>query len=197
MVPLDLDGVLLLLLAVRFLLFEGALRFTALLFLFDEALLFAELLLLFDEELRFTVLFLLLDEATLELVDLRVVVCLFTEPFRLLVVVRFVTVFDLDLETFPLLDDPTLLELPERLMSLDAVPLVVLLLLTELFPLLAMSFLPKVALSFLFTTPLDVFLDTDALLFTFPLELALLRELIVLLLPLLVLLTAVFLLLGL
>jgi len=196
-VPLDLDGVLLLLLAVRLLLFEGVLRFTALLFLFEEELLLTELLLLFDEELRFTELFLLLDDATLELVDLRVVVCLFNEPLRLLVVVRFVTVFDLDLETFPLLDDPTLFELPERLMSLDAVPLVVLLLLTELFPLFAMSLRPKFELLFLLATPLVVFLDTDELLFTFPLELELLRELMLLLLPLSALLTAVFLLFGL
>jgi hypothetical protein len=120
-VPLDLDGVLLLLLAVRLLLFEGVLRFTALLFLFEEELLLIELLLLFDEELRFTELFLLLDEATLELEDFRVVDCLFTEPL-LLLEERLVTVL-FDLEMLPLLDDPTLFELPERLMSLDAFPL--------------------------------------------------------------------------
>lgn len=181
-VALDLDGVLLLLDAVLLLFVEGALRFVA-------------LLLLLDEELRFTELFLLLVVLTLELVDFRVVVCLFKEPF-LLLEERFVTVL-FDLEILPLFDDPTLFELLERLMSLDAFPLVVFLLLTELLFLLAMSFLPKVELLFLLDTSLDVFLDTDALFFTFPLELELLLELIVLLLPLSALLTAVFLLLGL
>lgn len=107
MVPLDLDGVLLLLLAVLLLLLEEVLRFTVL-FLF------------FGEVLRFTVFPLLLEEDTLELVDLRVVVCLFTEPL-LLLEERLVTVLvDLDLETVPLLDDPTLLE---RLISFEVFPL--------------------------------------------------------------------------
>jgi hypothetical protein len=186
-VPLDLDGVLLRLETVLLLLFEGALRFTA-------------LLLLFDEELRFTELLLLLVVLPLEDVDFLVVVCLFTELF-LVFPKRFDTeLLPLDFVTEPLLEDPTLLELPDRLMSLDAfpllaVPFVVLLLLTELLPLLAMSFRPKLELLFLLATPLVVFLDTDELLFTFRLEL--LRELMLLLLLSPDLLTAVFLLLAL
>ena len=95
--------------AVLLLFVEGALRFVA-------------LLLLLDEELRFTELLLLLVVLPLEAVDFLVVDCLcaelfLTDPERL-----DTDVLDLDFETVPLLDEPTLLELPERLMSLDAFP---------------------------------------------------------------------------
>lgn len=196
----DRDG-LLFLDTELFLLFDDELLEAELFLLFDEELLDTELFLLFDEELLVTELFLLLGEDFLEADEFLFVVCLFTELF-LFVCVRFDTeVLGRDFDTLLPLEGllPKLLlrfPLLETELSFLAIPLVVLPLFTLLLFLLATSLRPRVALLSFLAIPLEVLRDTDEFLFAIVL-LEFPREFTSFLKLLLVLLTAVFLLLGL